>query len=180
MARFIRGIMTDITISDLLAELELPRSEVDTFEESVALPGPFESDGEPPIAQDDFRFLLAVIGLRKLVNRANKSISSISSPITNMAALEPLVDDLEVQLSHWYDGLPGPLKFELHTGRSPNATPAQIALRLRFFACRTIIYRPYVLAVLVDESAMQEISVKNGCRKCLEACIRQLENITAQ
>jgi hypothetical protein len=52
-------------------------------------------------------------------------------------------------------------------------------LRLRYFACRTIIFRPYIQAVLADSSAAQEPGVQEACRKCLEACIRQVENITA-
>jgi hypothetical protein len=166
--------------SDLLAEMELPHSGIVTFEELVGLPGSFETDGEPPIAQDDLWYFLAEIGLRRLLNRVSNSIYTVSSPITNIVALEPVVEELDSQLSRWYDGLPAPVKFELHTGKSPNATQVQTVLRLRYFACRTIIYRPYVLAVLINESAIQDPTVKNSCRKCLEACIRQLENITAQ
>lgn len=52
-------------------------------------------------------------------------------------------------------------------------------LRLRYFACRTIIFRPYIQAVLADSSVAHEPGVSEACRKCLEACIRQVEYISA-
>ena len=144
------------------------------------MPGAFESDGETPVAQDDLWYFLAEIGLRRLLNRVSNSIYTVSSPITNTDALEPVVHELDAQLTRWYNGLPQSVRFELHTGRNPSATPVQTVLRLRYFACRTIIFRPYVLAVLINESAFMDPAVKDSCRKCLEACIRQLENISAQ
>ncbi|KAF2664787.1 hypothetical protein BT63DRAFT_378901 [Microthyrium microscopicum] len=165
--------------SDLLAELELPHSGIVQFEEMVGIPGYFETEGEQPVAEDDLWYFLAEIGLRRLLNRVSNSIYTVSSPITNTAALEPVVEELDAQLTEWYSGLPKAVKFELHTGKNPAATPVQVVLRLRYFACRTIIYRPYVLAVLINESAFKDPAVKDSCRKCLEACIRQLENIQA-
>lgn len=159
--------------------MELPHSGIVQLEELFGLPGPFQSEGETPIAADDIWYFLAEIGLRRLLNRVSNSIYSMASPITNTATLEPLSSELETQLSQWYEKLPKPVKFELHS-RNPTASPAQTVLRLRYFACRTIIYRPYVLAVLIKESAFMDPSVEECCRKCLEACIRQLEHITSQ
>jgi hypothetical protein len=159
--------------------MELPHSGIVQLEELFGLPGAFQSEGEPPVAQDDIWYFLAEIGLRRLLNRVSNSIYSITSPITNTAALQPVVSELDSQLTKWYEGLPKPVKFELHS-RNPSATPAQIVLRLRYFACRTIIFRPYVLAVLINETAFMDPAVEECCRKCLEACIRQLEHITAQ
>lgn len=165
--------------SDLLAELELPHSGIAQFEELVGLPGAFEDDGEIPAGRDELWYFLAEIALRRLLNRVSNSIYTKASPITNTATLEPMVSELDSQLTRWYNGLPQPVKFELH-GKSPSTTPVQTVLRLRYFACRTIIYRPYVLAVLINESAFLDTAVEESCRKCLEACIRQLEHITSQ
>jgi hypothetical protein len=165
--------------SDLLAEMELPHSGIVQLEELFGLPSAFEPDGEKPTAPDYLWYFLAEIGLRRLLNRVSNSIYSISAPITNTAVLEPIVSELDAQLMRWYTGLPTQVRFELQTGRNPAATAAQTVLRLRYFACRTIIYRPYVLAVLINESAFMDRPVEDGCRKCLEACIRQLEHITA-
>ena len=160
--------------------MELPHSGIVQLEELFGLPSTFEPDGETPIAPDYLWYFLAEIGLRRLLNRVSSSIYSVSSPVTNTAVLEPIVSELDSQLTRWYNGLPEPVRFELQTGRNPSATAVQIVLRLRYFACRTIIYRPYVLAVLINESAFIDPAVEDGCRKCLEACIRQLENITSQ
>ncbi|KAJ5485344.1 hypothetical protein N7539_005332 [Penicillium diatomitis] len=61
----------------------------------------------------------------------------------------------------------------------PPINPIQTVLRLRYNACRTIIYRPYVLAVLEHESAGSDPGVLECCRRCLDATLRQLENITS-
>jgi hypothetical protein len=159
--------------------MELPHSGIVQLDELFGLPEAFRSEGEVPIGQDDIWYFLAEIGLRRVLNKVSNSIYSIASPITNTAALQPVVTELDSQLTKWYEGLPKPVQFELHT-RNPSATPSQTVLRLRYFACRTIIYRPYVLAVLINESAFMDHSVEECCRKCLEACIRQLEHIAAQ
>jgi len=88
-----------------------------------------------------------------------------------------LVVELDYQLNQWYAGLPPAMQFPLD--RVPLQNPVQTVLRLRYFACRTIIFRPYVLLVLQDESLAMDSSVQDNCHKCLEACIRQLEYITA-
>jgi hypothetical protein len=160
--------------------MELPHSGIIHLENHFTLPSEFESDGMHPVAPDDLWYFTAEIGLRKLLNRVSYSIYSITSPITNTAALEPVVTDLDGELTRWYQGLPQPVRFEANTGKSLSATAVQTVLRLRYFACRTIIFRPYVLAVLIKESAFRDPSVEECCRKCLEACIRQLEHITAQ
>jgi hypothetical protein len=121
---------------------------------------------------------LAEIALRKLLNRVSNLIYAKAQPITSTAALDPVVAELDLQLTEWYNQLPAPVKFD--HGTSPPPSAVKTVLRLRYFACRTIIFRPYVLAVLIKESAFMDTSVQENCRKCLEACIRQLEHITAQ
>ena len=164
--------------SDLLAELDLPHSNIEHLEELVELPGAFDDEQiDEPAGRDDLWYFLAEISLRKLLNRVSNLIYTKSSPITSTAALDPVVAELDLQLTEWYNRLPEPIKFDHAT--SP-ATAVQTVLRLRYFACRTIIFRPYVLAVLIKESAFMDPNVQENCRICLEACIRQLEHITAQ
>jgi hypothetical protein len=163
--------------SDLLAELELPHSGIVQFEDVIGLPTQFEDVGEERAGVDDLRYFLAEIALRRLLNRVSSLIYSKSSPITSTAALDPVVADLDTQLTDWYNNLPPAVQFDY--GRAPLASPVQTVLRLRYFACRTIIYRPYVLAVLIKETAFLDPAVQENCRRCLEACIRQLEHITA-
>ena len=58
--------------------------------------------------------------------------------------------ELDYQLNQWYAGLPPAMQFPLD--RVPLQNPVQTVLRLRYFACRTIIFRPYILMVLQDET----------------------------
>ena len=147
------------------------------FEETVGLPGGFEDEGEEAVGRDELWYFLAEIALRRLLNRVSHLIYSKATGQTSIAQLEPMVTELDFQLTQWYEGLPMPVQFP-HS-RVPLSNPVQTVLRLRYFACRTIIFRPYILAVLQDESLALDPTVQENCRKCLEACIRQLEHITA-
>ncbi|KAK3617110.1 hypothetical protein LTR56_025516 [Elasticomyces elasticus] len=176
--------------SDLLAELDLPHSGIAQFEESMRLPRSFPFDGstsspgEEPPGSDDLWYFLAEIALRRLLNRVSHLIYSVeqngkraAGSSFTVASLEPVAAELDFQLSQWYEGLPAPVKFPRE--RLQARDQIQTVLRLRYFACRTIIFRPYIQAVLCDESVASEPGVQDACRKCLEACIRQLEYISA-
>ncbi|KAI1853111.1 hypothetical protein JX265_011392 [Neoarthrinium moseri] len=162
--------------SDLLAELDLPHSGVVQLEEHVGLPGGFQGEESEAVGRDDLWYFLAEVALRRLLNRVSQLIYSKDS-MASTTSLEPVVAELDFQLTQWYESLPSALQFPFT--RAPLADPVQTVLRLRFFACRTIIYRPYILAVLDNEQAVLDPSVRDSCHKCLEASIRQLEHIGA-
>ncbi|KAA8895256.1 hypothetical protein FN846DRAFT_911988 [Sphaerosporella brunnea] len=163
--------------SDLLAELELPHSGINQFAESVGLPCGFEEEDEEPVVggRDDLWYFLAEIALRRLLNRVSHLIYCKGTS-TSISSLAPVVAELDYQLTQWYESLPIPVQFP-HS-RVLLSNPVQTVLRLRYFACRTIIFRPYILAVLENDKLGHETTVRENCRKCLEACIRQLEHIT--
>jgi len=180
--------------SDLLAELDLPQSGIVQFEESADLPGGFEEeeyddddyddddddddddgDDDEPVGRDELWYFLSGIALRRLLNRVSHMIYQKDSPLT-VGSLEPIVSELDFQLSQWYESLPLPVRFP-HT-RTPLSDPVQTVLRHRYFACRTIIYRPYIQIVLENEQAAMDQVVRENCRRCLDAAIRQLEHIT--
>lgn len=168
--------------SDLLAELDLPHSGVVQFEENVGLPGGFEGEGQGQgqgqhVGRDELWYFLAEIALRRLLNRVSQLIYSKDS-MSSTTSLEPVVAELDYQLTQWYESLPLPLQFPFT--RTVLQDPVQAVLRLRFYACRTIIYRPYILAVLENEQAVLDPSVRECCHKCLEASIRQLEHVAEQ
>lgn len=171
--------------SDLLAELDLPHSGIVQYEESMRLPRSFPydavtsaGDGDKLPGNDDLWYFLAEIALRRLLNRVSHLIYAHKrSTSLSVASLEPIVAELDYQLAQWYEGLPAPVKFP--RDRLPARDQIQTVLRLRYFACRTIIFRPYIQAVLADESVAHEPGVQDACRKCLEACIRQLEYVSA-
>jgi hypothetical protein len=160
--------------SDLLAELDLPHSGVVQFEENVGLPGGFEGEEGEQVGRDELWYFLAEIALRRLLNRVSQLIYSKDS-MASTTSLEPVVAELDYQLTQWYESLPLPLQFPF--ARTPLQDPVQAVLRLRFFACKTIIYRPYILAVLDNEQAVLDPAVRESCHKCLEASIRQLEHV---
>lgn len=162
--------------SDLLAELDLPHSGVVQMEEHVGLPGGFQGEESEAVGRDDLWYFLAEIALRRLLNRVSQLIYSKDS-MASTTSLEPVVAELDLQLTQWYESLPSVLQFPFTRTLLPD--PVQTVLRLRFFACRTIIYRPYILAVLDNEHAVLDPSVRESCHKCLEASIRQLEHIGA-
>jgi hypothetical protein len=167
--------------SDLLAELDLPHSGIVAFEESMRLPRSFPYDAivagsdELP-GNDDIWYFLAEIALRRLLNRVSNLLYSQKTS-SSIASLEPIVAELGYQLEQWYSNLPQPLKFPRDP--VPARDRVQTVLRLRYLACRTIIFRPYIQAVLGDESLASEPGVKIACEKGLEACYLQLDNILA-
>jgi hypothetical protein len=79
--------------------------------------------------------------------------------MATVTSLEPVVAELDFQLTQWYESLPLPLQFPFARVMLPDSV--QTALRLRFFACRTIIYRPYILAVLQNEQAVLDPAVRD-------------------
>ena len=162
--------------SDLLAELDLPHSGIVQFEETVGLPCGFEEEDDEPVGRDELWYFLAEIALRRLLNRVSHMIYS-KGATTSLTALDTLSAELDFQLTQWYESLPEPLQFPYN--QVPLGNPVQTVLRLRYFACRTIIFRPYILAVLENEHAILDPAVRDNCRKCLEASVRQLEHITA-
>lgn len=186
--------------SDLLAELDLPHSGIVHFEERVDLPGGFEDEGaedeedeedgdndqgkeiratgfrEEAAGREELWYFLAEIALRRLLNRVSHIIYQKDRTHT-LSSLGPIVSELDFQLSQWYESLPGPVQFPLT--QAPLSNPIQTVLRLRYNACRTIIYRPYILAVFENEQAGTDSGVRECCRRCLDATVRQLEHITS-
>lgn len=162
--------------SDLLAELDLPHSGIVQFEETAELPGGFEEeDDEEPAGRDELWYFLSEIALRRLLNRVSHMIYQKDSTLS-IGSLEPIVAELDFQLTQWYESLPQPVQFP-HT-HAPLSNPVQTVLRHRYNACRTIIYRPYILAVFENEQLAMDATVAENCRRCLDACMRQLEHIT--
>lgn len=183
--------------SDLLAELDLPHSGIVNFEEVVDLPGGFEEEdddddegmggengkeehngrlAEAYTGRDELWYFLAEIALRRLLNRVSHLIYQKDGTHT-LSSLGPIVSELDFQLSQWYESLPQPVQFPLTT--PPLGNSIQTVLRLRYYACRTIIYRPYILAVFENEQAGADPGVRECCRRCLDATLRQLEHVTS-
>ncbi|RAH73597.1 putative C6 finger domain protein [Aspergillus aculeatinus CBS 121060] len=177
--------------SDLLAELDLPHSGIVHYEELVDLPGGFEPEDDEDedqsstprenhvvdaaVGHDELWYFLAEIALRRLLNRVSHVIYQKDNSLT-LASLGPIASELDFQLSQWYEGLPQAVRFPLSSLQTSNSI--QTVLRLRYFACRTIIYRPYILAVLQHEQTSADPMVRECCRRCLDATLNQLDHIS--
>lgn len=126
--------------------------------------------------RDELWYFLSEIALRRLLNRVSHLIYQKDSSHT-LSSLGPIVSELDFQLSQWYESLPQPVQFPLT--QLPSNNPVQTVLRHRYNACRTIIYRPYILAVFENESVGADNEVLECCRRCLDSTLRQLEHITS-
>ncbi|KAF1820672.1 uncharacterized protein K489DRAFT_323867 [Dissoconium aciculare CBS 342.82] len=172
--------------SDLLAELDLPHSGIVHFEDNMSLPKvfPFDAtDNAERQGKDDLWYFSAEINLRRLLNRVSHTIYADafkperSRPDDFLNLVGPTANELDSQLDQWYESLPAGLKFTRDRAAARDDT--QTVLRLRYFACRTIIFRPYVRVVLADRWMANKEDVLDACRICLDACIRQIEDIPA-
>jgi len=180
LTRFLQGpgFSTDSLNSDLLAELTLPHSGIVNLQGGFPFPQEFQYEGEDPVATEDLWYISAEISLRSLLNSVTISLYTSKDNGQASMQLDRDVSDLDDRLETWYRLLPGPIQFSLD--EIPSNNPVTTVLRLRYFACRTIIFRQYVHRVLTRESYLNDPGVEDRCQKCLDACIQQLRNIRAQ
>ena len=187
--------------SSLLAELDLPPSGITHLEGTVDLPSGFQAHSllrnSPDVVpdRDGLWYFLAEIALHRLLSQASHVTHTNLVAHRWLATFGPTTADLDSRLQQWYEQLPEALQFPLE--RTPSSDPVQTVLRMQYFACRALIYRPYVLAVLESEAAtsagdrpakarkpqsaalIEQPAVRDACHKGLEAALRQLEHATA-
>ena len=159
--------------SDFLTQLEQPNLGIAQFERNAAIPTIF-SQFQDSAGHDEPWYLHAAIDLRQLHIRISQEMSSKES--SSLGELQAVSHDLDMQVRSWYESLPMNVRFPLSRGHLQH--PVQTVLRLRYFAARAAIFRPYVLAALEDETAAQVPFIRDNCRTCLVYCVRQLEDIS--
>ena len=170
--------------SDLLAELDLPQTGLSRLEERFPLPLALEFFERSTTIRHESHYFLADLTLRRIHTHMSAMLYRWTSQYSthetqgSIAQLELMIHELDHQLNKWYTQLPLAMNFPLH--RVDSLSPAQATLRLRYFACRTIIFQPYVLLAFQNESLSMDSEWQDKCHKCLEACVRQLEHITLQ
>lgn len=174
---------------DRIAELELPRSGLQQLTDTVSLPACTDLG----IVQSTS--FLAEISVRKLLNRihnllyqSGKSPSAFSSttltvrndlsPVDNLA-LQSFCDELHSQLELWHSSIPEAAR--------PNLEPESIAitssdrqaiLRIRYFAARHILYRPFLLQVISNPSSLPSGETIDKARICIESCRSYIHSTT--
>ncbi|CAK7232339.1 hypothetical protein SCUCBS95973_008226 [Sporothrix curviconia] len=173
---------------DRLAELELPRSSLQQLVDETSLPS---CDNLEPLQSTCY---LAEISIRRLLNRIHNCLYPIKHHIFRLssaalmttdnfsgeeiAAIQTVCDELRHQLELWYSSIPEPYRPHLGTDRQGN-TDRQLVLRIRYFASRHIIYRPFVLYIvgqpnpgIIADSVMEKAGL------CIDSCRSYILNVT--
>jgi hypothetical protein len=146
----------------------------------------FPSAGHPP--DTDHLYYLAEISIRRLLNRVHESLyshdgGSLSSsdalrePFRHMPVntLLSITSELDHQLCLWYDNIPDMIRPTL--GSTPITHHRQRILRIRYFAAKHIIHRPFVLwiSALPDGQTPPSLAVERAL-VCITSCRLYLQN----
>lgn len=170
--------------SDYLAELSaLPPSGISRIESSVPLPASYPTHASSKQEEQSSLYLLACISMRRLLNRVHQLLYARGTGASLDAAKFPyVVAELNHQLDEWRDVLPSAFSFTIDT--QPCKTEAGAFLRQRYLACRSVIYRPYLMWQLSGVSSSEGLNLKKpsrdvllGCSACLEACLLHILNL---
>ena len=175
---------------DRLAELELPQSGLQQLIDEAGLPSCNNLD---PAESTCY---LAEISIRRLLNRIhntlypqNQMMSALSPigvtttddlPARSAASVRAICDELHRQLDMWYDSIPE--QFRPPLGVETITNDRKAVLRIRYYATKHIIYRPFVLHVvaqgmsLFPDHLVDQILEK--CGICIESCRLYLYNTT--
>lgn len=158
---------------DRAAELDLPRSGVETMADQVPLP--------QISAEDDYTTtaFLAEISVRRLLNRTHNSLYSRRNGTRSvgMPQLEKVAGELERQLTSWYESIPEPVRPPL--GVEPCQSDRARILRIRYYAAMHIIHRPSLLCVADHPGTpFTGTAVMASAKACIDACRIYLLNST--
>lgn len=87
-----------------------------------------------------------------------------------------ICDELHRQLDLWYESIPEPFRPSLEI--DPLANDRETVLRIRYYATKHIIYRPFVLYVIANGTAQAPDSILEKCGVCLQSCRLYLHSTT--
>ena len=163
--------------SSCVTALNLPASSLSKAASPVSLlPTPFQPElyGPPRENSDDHPwFLTATATLHSLKEQINVQTALPESTQGHIAAT------LDSRLKDWYTVRAFPNSPGLPPPRGQLREPTLEYLRTQYWLMRMRIFRPYILAVLTEESmTMQSISLSHDpCRICVESAIHVLEDL---
>lgn len=170
---------------DRLAELELPQSGLQQLIDQTSLPSFTGVDSSQSTAY------LAEISIRRLLNRVHNSLyprkqSVLSLSSTSLTAVDEfsaaeiasvtsVCDELHRQLNSWYESIPEPFRPSL--GTEPTGNDRETVLRIRYYAARHIIHRPFVLYIVThDLQHVSNAAILEKAGVCIESCRAYLHN----
>lgn len=188
---------------DRIAELDVPRSGIEPLGDRMRLPHSTDpSDNENTI------YFIAEHAIRRLLNRIHNSLygpeiaQTSPNPVLptgpnqawqslNTQKLQALSTELNRQLEEWYFSIPDYLRPAKGTLPLPNDRAR--VLRIRYYAARHIIHRPFLLQVVSRQCEGQSQSpastsilspdpyseapgILEKCETCIESCVTYLYN----
>lgn len=169
---------------DRLAELELPRSGLQQLIEDTPFPSCSSIEEMPSTC------FLAELAVRRLLNRIHNSLypqkqhalssTSLIAPeeFSNeeISSIVVVCDELQRQLDLWHASIPEAYRPTLILG--PTNNDRESILRIRYFATRHIIYRPFLLHITTNESSTHSESVIKKAALCIESCRMYIRSTT--
>lgn len=185
---------------DRAAELDVPRSGIEPLADKMPLPRTLN-----PTENDDIICFVAETAIRRLLNRIHSSLYSPDNsevnplaedaPLLNKISLNKLVAlscELNRQLEEWYDSLPE--RIRPPKGTDPVTGDRGKVLRIRYYAARHIIHRPFVLYVALQQTTTSATSATSAsslplplfpmprvllekCEICINSCQAYLYNV---
>ncbi|KAI2624201.1 hypothetical protein GGR54DRAFT_565777 [Hypoxylon sp. NC1633] len=187
---------------DRIAELDIPRSGIEPLGDRMRLP-----HSTDPTDNENTIYFIAEHAIRRLLNRIHNSLYCPDVAQTSPNAVLPtdpnqawqslglqrllaLSSELYRQLEEWYISIPDFLRPAKGTLPLPNDRAR--VLRLRYYAARHIIHRPFLLQMVSRQHEGQSPSasaalspdpysespvVLEKCETCIDSCITYLYNV---
>ncbi|PSK56914.1 hypothetical protein B9Z65_6538 [Elsinoe australis] len=159
--------------TDIRSAVEVQQWSENPLHQTVGLPTGYSQDIALGSENGDLGFLSPQIWLQRLRQRAAQAVPYSLGQTINLDALLPLAQTFHHQLNQWYERLPEMSKFQQEV---PTTSLVQSELRLGFFACRAQILRAIVYEAMRDGSLLLDQTIRDHCKQCLEAAVRQIEN----
>ncbi|SCV51605.1 uncharacterized protein FFB14_12074 [Fusarium fujikuroi] len=165
---------------DRLAELELPRSSLQQLTDDANLPRCGNLDDLHMTAY------LAEISIRRLLNRIHNSLyprtpNSLTKSLSSTSLMTPeefsidelnsitsVCEELHSQLDLWHAAIPEQFRPPLSFEEIDNDRIC--ILRIRYYAAKHIIYRPFVLHVTTHTNSHVSSAIVEKAGICIESC----------
>ena len=116
--------------------------------------------------------------MRRLLNRCHHLLfGDQADRNTDPKRRSAIVSELDQQLDDWRRLLPPAFHFSVDM--KPVQSQQGAFLRQRFLTCRALIYRPYLMDVLIDHASNRPSGHQKieGARRCLQGCILHIVNL---
>lgn len=172
-----------------MAELELPRSGLQQLADEISLPNCTNLE----LMQSTC--YLAEISIRRLLNRihnslypSKKHVLTLSSTtlmasgdfsFRDISSMMTICDELYSQLETWHSSIPEPYRPTLGVGTpGEEFGDREVILRIRYFASRHIIYRPFVLYIASNGMQQASDAMMDKAMMCLDSCRHYIHNTT--